>query len=50
MNNEQLERLATAAGLSVHWVDANARPQTVSLMSCARFWKHWVFLLKMARR
>ncbi|KTB88030.1 4-alpha-glucanotransferase [Pseudomonas syringae] len=30
MNNEQLERLATAAGLSVHWVDANARPQTVS--------------------
>ncbi|MCF5361766.1 4-alpha-glucanotransferase [Pseudomonas syringae] len=30
MNNEQLERLATEAGLSVHWVDANARPQTVS--------------------
>ncbi|MCD5994909.1 4-alpha-glucanotransferase [Pseudomonas sp. CDFA 602] len=30
MNNEQLERLATEAGLSVHWIDANARPQTVS--------------------
>jgi len=30
MSNEQLERLATEAGLSVHWVDANARPQTVS--------------------
>ncbi|RMT30408.1 4-alpha-glucanotransferase, partial [Pseudomonas syringae pv. spinaceae] len=30
MNNEQLERLATEAGLSVHWVDANARPQVVS--------------------
>ncbi|RMQ47603.1 4-alpha-glucanotransferase [Pseudomonas cichorii] len=30
MSNEQLERLASEAGLSVHWVDANARPQTVS--------------------
>lgn len=30
MSNEQLERLATEAGISVHWVDANARPQTVS--------------------
>lgn len=30
MSNEQLEKLATEIGLSVHWVDANARPQTVS--------------------
>jgi 4-alpha-glucanotransferase len=30
MSNEQLERLATEVGLSVHWVDANAKPQTVS--------------------
>ncbi|WP_295474707.1 4-alpha-glucanotransferase [uncultured Pseudomonas sp.] len=30
MSNEQLEKLATAVGVSVHWVDANARPQTVS--------------------
>ncbi|WP_434676895.1 4-alpha-glucanotransferase [Pseudomonas sp. R1-18] len=30
MSNEQLERLATEVGVSVHWVDANAQPQTVS--------------------
>ena len=30
MSNEQLERLATEVGLSVQWVDANGRPQTVS--------------------
>ncbi|RRV10781.1 4-alpha-glucanotransferase [Pseudomonas sp. v388] len=30
MSNEQLERLATEVGVSVQWVDANARPQTVS--------------------
>ncbi len=30
MSSEQLEKLATEAGLSVHWVDANDRPQTVS--------------------
>ena len=30
MNNEQLQALALEAGLSVTWVDANGRPQTVS--------------------
>lgn len=30
MSNEQLELLATHAGLSVDWKDANARPQRVS--------------------
>jgi 4-alpha-glucanotransferase len=30
MSNEQLERLATEVGVSVQWVDANAKPQTVS--------------------
>ncbi|MFJ3484945.1 4-alpha-glucanotransferase [Pseudomonas sp. NPDC090202] len=30
MSNEQLERLAVEAGLSVDWKDANARPQRVS--------------------
>jgi 4-alpha-glucanotransferase len=30
MSNEQLEALATEAGLSVDWVDANGRPQRVS--------------------
>lgn len=30
MSNEQLEKLATEAGLSVDWIDANGRPQRVS--------------------
>lgn len=30
MSNEQLQILATRAGLAVDWVDANGRPQTVS--------------------
>ena len=30
MSNEQLHGLAIRAGLSVHWIDANGRPQTVS--------------------
>ncbi|WP_341519968.1 4-alpha-glucanotransferase [Pseudomonas sp. G.S.17] len=30
MSNEQLEVLATEAGLSVDWIDANGRPQRVS--------------------
>jgi len=30
MSNEQLEALATEAGLSVDWIDANGRPQRVS--------------------
>jgi 4-alpha-glucanotransferase len=30
MSNEQLEKLAVEAGLSVEWKDANARPQRVS--------------------
>lgn len=30
MSNEQLHGLAIRAGLSVHWVDANGRPQTVA--------------------
>ena len=30
MSNDQLEHLATEAGLSVDWIDANGRPQRVS--------------------
>ncbi|MEB0076165.1 4-alpha-glucanotransferase [Pseudomonas sp. CCI3.2] len=30
MSNEQLHGLAIRAGLSVHWIDANGRPQTVA--------------------
>ncbi|MEN0107503.1 MAG: 4-alpha-glucanotransferase, partial [Pseudomonas sp.] len=31
MSDEQLARLATAAGLSVDWVDANGREQRVAV-------------------